>query len=97
MLRHGLSILTLLGAVLAFAPAAHAQHNGNVDRYFHYPYYYFPFNYWPNEVKWPDQKIPFQQPPVYMAYPKDRDNFYRYEILENRRYHRGFHFFLDQF
>jgi hypothetical protein len=39
----------------------------------------------------------FQPPPPYMAYPLKRDNWYRYEILENRRYHRGFHFFLDQF
>jgi hypothetical protein len=65
--------------------------------YYYYPYYYYPTSYWPNYYQWPDPKVPFQPAPPYMAYPKERDNFYRYEILELRRYYRGNHFFLDQF
>lgn len=36
---------------------AFAQTNdGNLQRFFHYPYYYFPHNYWPAMgPKWPER------------------------------------------
>jgi hypothetical protein len=80
--------------LLAQAGTARAE---DPMRLYHWPFRYTPPTYWPNLYRWPDPRQPFQPPPPYMAYPRKRDNWYRYEILENRRYHRGFHFFLDQF
>jgi hypothetical protein len=102
MARRGTIALATAALALAgwLAPAgsAHAQYPpSQTNTYFHYPYNYYPHNYWPNQVRWPDVRVPFQQPPAYMAYPRMQDPFFRYEILESRRYHRGFHFFLDQF
>jgi len=98
MLRRGLPLLLAgimsIGLWLA-APNAGQAHDPM--RLYHWPFTYYPQTYWPNQYKWPDPRMSFQPPPPYMAYPLKRDNWYRYEILENRRYHRGFHFFLDQF
>ena len=73
------------------------QADDQTTRFYHYPYYYFPHNYWPNAVKYPDARVPYQQPPAYMAYPPFLDTEFRYEMWQNQRYHRGFHFWLDQF
>lgn len=98
MIMAASAVLALAGWLLP-ANQAHAQQqlSGPTNLYFHYPYNYYPHNYWPNQARWPDPRIPFQQPPAYMAYPRMQDPFFRYDILENRRYYRGFHFFLDQF
>lgn len=98
MMRRGLPLLVagLLGLGLWLAQPTKAVAHDPM-RLYHYPFTYYPQTYWPNQYKWPDPRQQFQLPPPYMAYPLQRDNWYRYEILENRRYHRGFHFFLDQF
>ncbi len=48
--------------------------------------------------QWPEpQGAPYQRPPAYMAYPAFREPGWRYELWENQRYHKGHHFWLDQF
>ena len=96
--------LAFLGLVLAaiFAGSASAQqpvYNYNLSRYYYYPYYYFPHNYWPMQgPKYPEPPgAPYMRPPAYMAYPAFREPNWRYELFEPQRYHRGFHFWLDQF
>jgi hypothetical protein len=98
MMRRGLPLLIagLLGVGLWLSLPTRSEAHEPM-RLYHYPYNYYPQTYWPNQYKWPDPRLQFQPAPPYMAYPLQRDNWYRYEILENRRYHRGFHFFLDQF
>jgi hypothetical protein len=96
----------LFGAVLAFvwliigagSNAARAA-DTSIGRYFYYPYYYFPHNYWPSMgPQWPERPgMPYMPPPAYMAYPAFREPMWRYEMFEPQRYHRGFHFWLDQF
>lgn len=80
------------------ASSAHAQ-NVTLDRYYYYPYYWFPHNYWPTQSpRWPEATgQPYQRPPAYMAYPPFREMHWRYEWWEPQNYHRGFHFWLDQF
>lgn len=70
-----------------------------LNRFWYYPYYYFPHNYWPTQgPKWPEPiGAPYRPPPAYMAYPPFREPNWRYEAFEAQRYHRGFHFWLDQF
>lgn len=95
MPRRAFSILAFgLLAVTSLAPQIRAQ---DFNRYYHYPYYYFPHNYAPNYERWPDPKKPFQRPPAWMAYPPYLDPAYRYELWRPNRYHKGFHFWLDQF
>ena len=69
------------------------------NRFYHYPYYYFPHNYWPSQgPKWPEPVgAPYMRPPAYMAYPPFREVHWRYEWWEPQSWHRGFHFWLDQF
>jgi hypothetical protein len=99
MMRRGLPLLAagLLGLGLWLAQPTKAVADDQPMRLYHWPFQYYPQTYWPNQVKWPDPRQQFQLPPTYMSYPLQRDNWYRYEILENRRYYRGHHFFLDQF
>jgi hypothetical protein len=70
-----------------------------MTRFWYYPYYYFPHNYWPSQgPQWPEPVgAPYRPPPAYMAYPPFREPGWRYEWYEPQRYHRGFHFWLDQF
>lgn len=98
MLRRPILILAglMLLATLWLVPTSPAPATDYMI-YYYYPYQYFSHNYWPNYVRWPDPRIPFQAAPPYMAYPQVRDELYHYSILQNRRYYRGFHFFLDQF
>lgn len=70
-----------------------------LQRQWYYPYYYFPHNYWPTMgPRWPEPVgAPYQRPPAYMAYPPFKEPNWRYENWEAHHYHRGFHFWLDQF
>jgi hypothetical protein len=69
------------------------------SRFFYYPYYHFPHNYWPSQgPRWPEAVgAPYQPPPAYMAYPAFHEPRWRYELWEPQSWHRGFHFWLDQF
>ena len=70
-----------------------------LPRFFYYPYYYFPHNYWPSQgPQWPEPVgAPYMAPPAYMAYPPFKEPHWRYEYWAPQSYHRGFHFWLDQF
>lgn len=100
MLRRWL-LAGAVGLSLWLGDVGTAQAAGNLDpnRFYHYPYYYFPHNYWPTQgPKWPEPPgAPYQRPPAYMSYPPFREPMWRYEWMEPQRYHRGFHFWLDQF
>ena len=104
--------VTFAGGVLAlalwagFAPPAQAQSYAPLNRYFYYPYYYFPHSYWPaNSPRWPEAPggcgqgacIGPVRPPAYMAYPPFHEPHWRYESAAPQFWHRGFHFWLDQF
>jgi hypothetical protein len=81
------------------APARAQAATYNVGRFFYYPYYFWPANYWPVMLPpWPEQPgAPYMRPPPYMAYPPFREPQWRYDWYEPLRWHRGFHFWLDQF
>jgi hypothetical protein len=103
MLRR-LSALLLGGVLFAVAWSAsvvpaHAESYTPINRYFYYPYYYFPHSYWPAMgPKYPEPVgAPCLRPPAYMAFPPFREPHWRYEYWEPQFYHRGFHFWLDQF
>ena len=70
-----------------------------LNRFFYYPYYYFPHNYWASQgPQWPEPVgAPYMAPPAYMAYPPFKEPHWRYEYFAPQSYHRGFHFWLDQF
>lgn len=70
-----------------------------MQRFYYYPYYYFPHNYWPaNSPQWPEPPgSPYMRPPAYQAYPPFLEPKWRYEMWQPQSYHRGFHFWLDQF
>src|SRR5437899_10952963 len=73
--------------------------NPALNRMYYYPYYYFPHNYWPTQgPKWPEPVgAAYMPPPAYMAYPPFREPNWRYDAFEAHHYHRGSHFWLDQF
>lgn len=99
MLSRWLPGLTAGLVVLALgATPAHAQQR-ELNRFYYYPYYYFPHNYWPSQGPvWPEPPgAPYQRPPAYMAYPPFLEGAWRYENFSPQYYHRGFHFWLDQF
>ena len=81
------------------APAKVQAQDYNMNRFFYYPYYYFPHNYWPAQgPQWPEPVgAPYMAPPAYMAYPPFKEPHWRYEYFAPQSYHRGFHFWLDQF
>jgi hypothetical protein len=93
------SIILLLVCWAGWSEPAQAQNYTPLDRYFYYPYYYFPHSYWPNMApRWPDPSSKIQtRPPAFMAYPPFREPHWRYEYFEPQFYHRGSHFWLDQF
>jgi hypothetical protein len=84
-----------LGAATESASAA----DTSIGRFSYYPYYYFPHNYWPTQgPQWPERPgMPYMRPPAYMAYPAFHEPGWRYEMSQPQRYHRGSHFWLDQF
>ena len=65
----------------------------------YYPYHYFPASYWPAySPKYPEGPgMPYQRPPAYMAYLAFKEPNWRYELWSPQKYHRGSHFWLDQF
>ena len=102
MMRSKFAALLLAGLtflVLSASESRAQQPDYNLIRYFYYPYYYFPHNYWPTQgPRWPEPPgAPYMKPPAYMAYPAFREPHWRYELFEPQKYHRGFHFWLDQF
>ena len=97
-------LLGLVGAGFLATTPARAQAPAPVayqplNRFFYYPYYYFPHNYWPAQgPQWPEPVgAPYMAPPAYMAYPPFKEPHWRYEYFAPQSYHRGFHFWLDQF
>ena len=70
-----------------------------LNRFYYYPYYYFPHNYWPAmSPRWPEAPgMPYQPPPAYMAYPPFKEHDWHYDLWSTMPYHRGFHYWLDQF
>ena len=96
-----LSVVALGLALSATAQVSQAQnaYSYQLDRMYYYPYYYFPHNYWPSMgPQYPEQPgQPYMRPPAYMAYPPFREPNWRYEFFTPQKYHRGFHFWLDQF
>ena len=94
----GLAAGVLWLALGAATNSAHAADPG-IGRFNYYPYYYFPHNYWPQMgPQWPERPgQPYMRPPAYMAYPAFLEPWWRYEAFAPQRYHRGFHFWLDQF
>ncbi len=97
-------MLTVLAVALCscliapqFASAQYPSHQLNV--WYHYPYQYFPHNYWPTMgPRWPEQPgMPYMRAPAYQALPPFLQPTWRYEFWSHQRFHRGFHFWLDQF
>ena len=70
-----------------------------LNRFYYWPYQYYPHNYWPTQSpRWPEaQGMPYMPAPAYQAYPAVLDQNWRYEFMSHQRFHRGFHFWLDQF
>jgi hypothetical protein len=70
-----------------------------LPRYYYYPYHYFPHSYWPAlSPQYPEPPgHPYVKPPAYMAYPAFREPGWRYELWAPMKWHRGHHFWLDQF
>ena len=104
MFRRYLPILVVAGMSLGIwvgHPASlRAQGQAyNLNRFYYYPYYYFPHNYWPTmSPRWPEPPgAAYQRPPAYMAYPAFHEPNWRYDLWHAQKYHRGFHFWLDQF
>ncbi len=94
-------ILKALAVALAIGAWATSSRAGDppLPRYFYYPYQYFPHSYWPAQSpQYPEPKgSPYVRPPAYMAYPPFKEPGWRYELWSPQRYHRGNHFWLDQF
>ena len=97
-------LLALLVAALGLALWEGTASKGqaappSLDRFYYYPYYYWPHNYWPSMgPQWPEPPgAPYMRPPAYMAYPPFHEPYWRYELWVPQRYHRGSHFWLDQF
>ncbi len=84
---------------LAFSAGDAAAQGPPLTRYSYYPYQYFPHNYWPAQSpQYPEAKgSPYVRPPAYMAYPPFTEPGWRYELWTPMKYHRGSHFWLDQF
>jgi hypothetical protein len=94
-------LLAVALALTVWVGAASQANAGDppLPRYFYYPYQYFPHSYWPAQSpQYPESKgSPYVRPPAYMAYPPFKEPGWRYELWSPQRYHRGNHFFLDQF
>jgi hypothetical protein len=102
LLAAGAAMLLWVGVVgsarAQFAPPPGPNYQP-LNHFFYYPYYYFPANYWPTmSPQWPEPPgKPYMRPPAYMAYPPFHEPHWRYEHEQPQHYHRGFHFWLDQF
>lgn len=92
----GLAVIAVMG--LGSTPSAQAT-EPPLPRYYYYPYYYFPHSYWPAlSPQYPEPKgHPYVRPPAYMAYPPFHEPGWRYELWTPMQWHRGNHFWLDQF
>ena len=89
-------------AVAGFAPMGGSSASAQeppLPRQFYYPYQYYPHSYWPAQSpQYPEAKgSPYMRPPAYMAYPPFKEQGWRYELWTPMKYHRGHHFWLDQF
>lgn len=87
-------------AVFAASPTGTAQAGEPpLPRHYYYPYQYFPHSYWPAQSpQYPEAPgSPYQRPPAYMAYPPFKEPGWRYELWTPQKWHRGHHFWLDQF
>jgi hypothetical protein len=91
--------LFVVGLWAGFAGTSSAGDDPTLPRFYYYPYYYYPASYWPqNSPQWPEPKgQPYVRPPAYMAYPPFKEPGWRYELWTPMKYHRGGHFWLDQF
>ncbi len=89
----------LLLCVLGVGPTLGQPPSYQMSHWYHYPYHFFPHNYWPQmSPRWPEApNMPYMRPPAYQAYPAFLEPNWRYELWQPQRYHRGFHFWLDQF
>jgi hypothetical protein len=101
MRRRTLALLACvlgLGLWAGSASPARAQ-DYQMGRFFYYPYYYFPHSYWPTTgPRWPEPiGAHYVRPPAYMTYPPFIEPHWRNDWYEPHPYHRGFHFWLDQF
>lgn len=97
-LMRGLAVLA--GVALWSAADSKAQASEPpLPRYYYYPYHYFPHSYWPAmSPQYPEPKgSPYVRPPAYMAYPPFHEPGWRYELWTPMKWHRGHHFWLDQF
>ena len=92
-----LACLGLLALAVSAQPAAAQE--PPLPRYSYYPYYYFPHNNCPAQSpQWPEPPgHPYVRPPAYQAYPPFNEPGWRYELWTPMKYHRGHHFWLDQF
>ena len=99
MLRSWMIGLAVVAAAIAFESAQAQTTPYQLNHWYYYPYYYFPHNYWPEmSPKWPEgPNQPYMRPPAYQAYPAFLEPNWRYELWQPQRYHKGFHFWLDQF
>lgn len=100
ILATGLMLAGFLSTTSSASAQMYPYYPGyQLSRFYYYPYFYFPHNYWPvMGPRWPEPVgAPYQRPPAYMAYPAFREPNWRYELWQSQRYHRGFHFWLDQF
>lgn len=89
----------VMAALSALGGSTAAASEPPLPRYSYYPYSYFPHSYWPAySPQWPEPKgHPYVQPPAYMAYPPFKEPGWRYELWQPQKWHRGSHFWLDQF
>src|SRR5262245_40116687 len=92
-----LGVLVASGILLESATAQSPAYQ--LNHWYYYPYYYFPHNYWPEmSPKWPEAPgQPYMRPPAYQAYPAFLEPNWRYDLWNSHRYHKGFHYWLDQF
>ncbi|MGL6095317.1 MAG: hypothetical protein ACRC7O_05895 [Fimbriiglobus sp.] len=89
------------GAVTLFVAVSQQSSAGDPPLPIHsyYPYQYFPHSYWPAQSpRYPEAPgQPYQRPPAYMAYPAFKEPGWRYELWTPMKWHKGNHFWLDQF
>jgi hypothetical protein len=98
MTRLLIAAIAVAGFATLSASSAQAQ-EPPLPRMSYYPYQYFPHSYWPaTSPQYPEAKgSPYMRPPAYMAYPPYKEKGWRYELWTPMKYHRGHHFWLDQF
>ena len=103
-------LLTLAGLALVLASFQSAQadeqrafgrvwggaySNTDWERFYHYPYVWYPQNFWGNEYYRSSNDLYYRYP-VEMRTPVHNRQWHN-SFPEERRYHWGHHFILDQF